>query len=234
MFASAAAQQVGWPAYVEPCRKIGPPGLTPERLGDALGDHDPAQREIAAGHALGEHDHVRLDAPALDPEPGAEATEGADHCIDDEQGAGAPAQIGDAFDVSRGGWVHAAGADHRFHEHRRHSLRADPRERLLHLLQRVVAHPDRLVQRSEAHLVAGDTAKRGSEPVGAVICGGAADQHRAVPLADLLPISAGELGRGVDPVAPAGAEEDLRRHRRPLRERLRELQHRRVGEVKKR
>ena len=91
------------------------------------------------------------------------------------------AQVGDAFDVPGGGWVHTAGADHRFHEHRRHSLRADPRECLLHLLQRVVSHLDRLVQRSEAHLVAGDTAKRGSEPVGAVIRGGAADQHACGP-----------------------------------------------------
>ena len=97
-----------------------------------------------------------------------------------------------------------------------------------------MSHPDRLVQRSKAHLVAGDTAKRGSEPVGAVIRGGAADQHRAVTLAELPPVAAGQLGRGVDPIAAAGAEEDLRRHRRPLRERLRELQHRRVGEVKER
>ena len=91
MFASAAAQQVGWPAYVEPCRKIGPPGS--RQNGSAIRSEimTPPEREIAAGHALREHDHVRLHAPALDSEPGAEATEGADHRVDDEKRAGSPA-----------------------------------------------------------------------------------------------------------------------------------------------
>ena len=132
------------------------------------------------------------------------------------------------------GRVHATGAYHGFHEHRRHSLRSDPRECLLHLRQGVVAHLDRLGQRPETHAVAWDTAERGSEPVSAVIAGGAADQDRAVRLADLPPVSACQLGRGVDPVATARAEEDLRRHRRSLGERLRELECRPVGEIKER
>ena len=153
---------------------------------------------------------------------------------DHEQHPGPLAEFGDALDVPGSGWVHAAGADHRFDEHRRYPLRADPRECLLHLLQRVVAHLDRVGQRSEAQAVAGDTAKRGSEPVRAVIGGGPADQHGAVRLADLPPVAAGQLGGGVDPVAAAGAEEDLRRHRRTLGERLRELQRRPVGEIEER
>ena len=62
--------------------------LAPERLGDPFGDHDPAEREIATGHALGEHDHRGLDVPTLDAEPRTEATERTDHRIDHEQDSG--------------------------------------------------------------------------------------------------------------------------------------------------
>ena len=79
------------------------PWLAPERLGDPLGDHHAAQGEMTAGHAFREHDHVRLHAPALDPEPRAEATERADHRIDPVEGSGSPAQLGDTFDVPGGG-----------------------------------------------------------------------------------------------------------------------------------
>ena len=44
-----------------------------------------------------------------------------------------------------GGRVHAAGADHRLEEDRGHALRSDPCERLLQVLERVVADLDRLV-----------------------------------------------------------------------------------------
>ena len=50
-----------------------PAGAVPERIGDPLGDDRAAERQVAAGHALGEHDHVGLDIPALDPEPRSRA-----------------------------------------------------------------------------------------------------------------------------------------------------------------
>src|ERR1700744_5581323 len=128
-------------------------GLLPKRLSDPFGDHYPPQREITAGHTLREEDHVRLYAPALDPEPCAKATEGSDNCIDDQQRTGWAAEGGDAFEISGGGRVHTARPDHRLHEYGRDSLRPDAGERLLHLLQRVVAHLDRVVERPQAPLV---------------------------------------------------------------------------------
>ena len=45
-----------------------------------VGDDHAAERQVAAGHALGERDHVGPHVlPALDPEPGAEPAEAADH-----------------------------------------------------------------------------------------------------------------------------------------------------------
>ena len=100
-------------------------GLAEEGRGDlARGDHA-AEREVAAGHALGERDHVRLDVgPALDAEPGAEPPEGADHGVDHEQDPVLLAEVRDALDVALGREVDAAGADHRLAEERGARARA--------------------------------------------------------------------------------------------------------------
>src|SRR5207245_3864360 len=50
----------------------------PERLCDAAGDDDAAQREVPACNALCERDQVRLDAEALEAQPRADAPETAD------------------------------------------------------------------------------------------------------------------------------------------------------------
>ena len=52
------------------------------------------------------------------------AAEAADHRVDDQQGAGALADLRDLLDVTVGR-VDAAGADHGLHEERGHALGAD-------------------------------------------------------------------------------------------------------------
>ena len=65
------------------------------------GDDHAAQRQVAAGHALGEDDHVGHDVQALDAEPGAQPAEAADHRSRRRTGRRARAQtLGDALDVA--------------------------------------------------------------------------------------------------------------------------------------
>ena len=79
----------------------GRPGLE-ERRGDLAGHDHAAERQVAGRDALGERDQVRPHVlPALDPEPGAEPAEAADHAVDDQQDAVLGAQVGDALDVAR-------------------------------------------------------------------------------------------------------------------------------------
>ena len=103
----------------------------------AADDHA-AERQVAAGDALGERDHVRPQAPALGPEPLAEAAEAGDHRVDDVQHAGARAERVDALEVAGRRLVHAAGADHRLDEHGGDAVRADALDLRLERLERVV------------------------------------------------------------------------------------------------
>ena len=51
------------------------------------------------------------------------------------------AQVGDALDVAVGRRVHAAGADHRLAEERRHAIGPDAQDLGLERLERVVLRP---------------------------------------------------------------------------------------------
>ena len=81
------------------------PGSSQNGAATLLGDHHAAERQVAAGDALRERDHVGHDVPALDPEPGAQAAEAADHRVDDEQDAVLAADAGDRLEVAVGGEV---------------------------------------------------------------------------------------------------------------------------------
>ena len=169
MFASAAAQQVACPAYVGPWRSNGPPGRPPERLGDAVRDDHAAERQVAARHALGEHDHVGLHAPALDPEPRSEPAEAADNGVDDQQHTGPLADRRHALHVARQRRVHATGPDHGLDEDARHLLSTGARDLCVERLERVVRHLNRVDLRSESLAVGDDAGERRAEPVGAVV-----------------------------------------------------------------
>ena len=110
----------------------------PERRGHAPVDDHAAERQVAAGHALGEDDHVGHDVPALDAEPGAEAAEAADHRVDDEQHAVRAAELGDALEVALRRREHAAGADDRLDEERGDMARRRSARSPVERLQRVV------------------------------------------------------------------------------------------------
>ena len=96
MFASAGGADGRVAGVGLPVADGDPAGLAPERLRDAAGDDDAAEREVAARHTLRERDQVGLDAEALEPEPRAEAAEAADHGVADEQDARVPADLRDA------------------------------------------------------------------------------------------------------------------------------------------
>ena len=170
--------------------------LLPERLGDAVGDDHAAERQVAAGDALGEGDHVRHDVPALDPEPGAQAPEARrspsrrragcrcarrsprrPRCSGARAGSTPPAPI-------TGSTKKAAM--------RSAPIRVD---RLLERLDRVVGDLLGLDLRPEAGAVGGDPADRGAVAVGSVVALRAADQQRPLGLAELEPVAARELGR---------------------------------------
>ena len=84
-----------------------------------------------------------------------------------------------------------------------------------------------------AHGLDADEAR--AEPVGAVVGIRAADQVDALRLAPGRPVLARELGRRVDRIAAAEAEEHSRvAHRRELHEPIHQLERRRVGDVPER
>jgi hypothetical protein len=93
-----------------------PPGLRPERLGDVRCDHDPAERQVAAGDALGERDQVGAQPEALDAEPAAEPPEASDHRVGDREDAVVRA---DLHRPPVAGWRgNAPRADHRLEDER--------------------------------------------------------------------------------------------------------------------
>src|SRR4051794_8128632 len=204
----------------------------PERLGDAAGDDDPAERQVAARHALREADHVRPHAEALGGEPGAEAAEGVDHGVDDEDDAGALAELGDALDVARRRLVDTARAHDGLDEDRGHPVGADALDLGLERLERVVRDERGVrVERPHVDTVGGDAADARAEAVRAVVALRAADEVHALRRADRGEVAAGQLAGGVDRVAAARAEEDPRVvDRRQLAEALGQPQRRRVRE----
>ena len=185
--------------------------LGPERLGDRAADEHGAERQVAARDALGEHDHVGLDVPALVSEPGADAAERADHAVDHEQDAVALADRRDRLDIARGRRAHAARADHRLAEEGRDVRGPDALDLGLERLGRLVVDVrDRAEQRAVALAHGLDADEARAEAVRAVVGERAADQVDALRLPLRRPVLARELGRRVDRVAAAEAQEDAR------------------------
>jgi hypothetical protein len=124
MFANPAAQAAGWAgvglAVAE--RRV---GLIPVRGCDVPRDDDAAERLVAAGDALREHDHVRARPEPLDAEPVPQPAEPADHRVADQQDAVPPAHLCDGLDVTGRRRDHPARADHGLDEERSDPLRAD-------------------------------------------------------------------------------------------------------------
>ncbi len=98
--------------------------VLPERAPDALGDHDPTEREVARGDPLRHHHHVGVEPVASGREPFTGATEAADDLVRDEQDVVLAAQRLNRLEVARGGVDDSAGADDRLGHERRDRVRA--------------------------------------------------------------------------------------------------------------
>ena len=182
-------------------------GAFPEGLGDPGAHQYPAEGQVAAGHALGEGDHVGPQVEAVDPPPGSQPPEGGDHAVGDEERPVPAAELGQALQVVGGHAMHAAGADDRLGEDRGHPAGPDPLEFGFEGLERIPRNVGRLrVHRAHPGLVGGDSPDRRAEPVGPVVALGAADDVGALGITDGLEVAPGQLGRGVDRVATAEVE----------------------------
>ena len=116
--------------------------LLEERRCDCRGHNHPAKWEVAAGNALGEHDHVRLKVPALDAQPCAETTEGVDDRIGDREHAVAPTDITDPLEVPVGRNSDATRCDHRLEYERRHAAGPETLDLGLQRIRRIPRHAD--------------------------------------------------------------------------------------------
>src|SRR6185295_7182344 len=85
--------------------------LIPERRSDPLADEDAAERHVPGGDALGEGDHVGLDAVALRGPPLSGSAEAGDDLVRDEEDVVLLAQRADGTPVALGRRDHATGAD---------------------------------------------------------------------------------------------------------------------------
>ena len=83
----------------------------------ALDEHG-AHRNGAVGDALGRGDDVRRDAEIIGAERRAEAAEGGDDLIEDEQDVVLGADRGEALEIALWRDQHAGGARHRLDDHR--------------------------------------------------------------------------------------------------------------------
>ena len=209
-----------------------PGAVLPEGRRDLGADDDAAERQVAAGHALGEGEHVGAHVPALDAEPGAQAPEAGDDRVAHEEHAGARAQLGDALDVAGRRLAHAAGADDRLDEDGGDAVGADALDLRLERLEGVVGHDRGVgIERADVLAVGRDAADRRAQAVGAVIALRARDEVRALGRADRGEVAPRQLGGRVDGVAAARAEEDARVvERRQVGEALGEIERRAIGE----
>ena len=89
-----------------------------QHLGDMAGREHARERHDAAGDALGEGDHVGLDVPLLDAEPGACASEAGNRLVADHQQLVAGAELAHPLEIAV--WRcerRAAGTRDRLQEH---------------------------------------------------------------------------------------------------------------------
>jgi hypothetical protein len=209
-----------------------PRAVLPEGRRDPRADDHAAEREVAAGHALGEREHVGAHVPALDAEPGPQTPEPGDDRVADEDHAGALAQRGDALDVAGGRLAHPARADDGLDEDRGDAIGADTLDLGLERLQGVVGHHGGVgVQGADVLAVGRDAADRRAHAMGAVVALRARDEVGALGRPDRGEVAARQLGRRIDGVAAARAEEDARVvERRQVGQALGEIEGGAIGE----
>ena len=160
-------------------------GRVPERLLDRAADDDAAERHVAGGDALRERDRVGIEPDAAACEPVADAAVAADHLVGDEQDAVGAADLAHRVEVAVGRQEHAAGADDRLAEERRHVLGADLANRRLERLGGIPGDPGRAAgERADADLegLGADDARAVARE--AVVGALARDDHGALGLVE--------------------------------------------------
>lgn len=199
-----------------------------ERLGDPVRDDAGADRGVARGHALRAGDHVRHVAELVAGEDRAEAAEGADDLVGDEQHVVLVADLADPLEVAGRRREAAARVLHGLQEDGRDGLGALEEDLLLDLVGgpaaerlRVVAEERGAVDVGVRHLVrAGDQRLEGGLQRretgdgqgalrGAVVGDRTRDDLVLGRLALELEVLLGQLPRGLDGLAATGGEEDL-------------------------
>jgi hypothetical protein len=93
--------------------------LPADELADLRGGDDARERDVRAGRALRERQHVRDDALRVDPEPVPAPAQARDDLVGDQEDVVLVADRTDPLEVVRGADVRAAGAGHRIGQDRR-------------------------------------------------------------------------------------------------------------------
>ena len=183
-------------------------GGIPERLAHAPRDDDRAEGDVAGADPLRAGDQVGREAVALAAEPAPEPAEAADHLVRDEQDVALAADALDLGPVAVGRRDHAARADHRLADEPGGALAElveDPGEVLGIVVRDLCDVAD------ERAVPVADARDAGEgRPVGvrAVVREATRQDHRPLRPADERPVAPDDLGRRVDRLAAARAEED--------------------------
>ncbi len=186
-----------------------------------------AERRVPASQALGDGDHVGQVAVALGAEVLAEAAEGADHLVRDEQHAVAVADLADPLEVPGRRREAATAVLHRLQEDRGDGVGALAQDRPLDLVGGPHAERDEVVavlgctvevgvrhldraghERLERRLQRRHPGDRQGAHRRAVVGDVPADHLDAARLVDRLEVLPRELPGGLDRLGAAGREED--------------------------
>ena len=221
----------------------------PQHVVNRPRQHHARQRQVAAGHALGEDHQVRHHPVVLHPEPFAGPAKAGDHLVGDQQDPVAIADRAHAREVVGRRHDQAARPLHRLGDHRGDRLRAGVDDHLLqglgvgltglHPRSRVVAvgigrGRVQEARRQRLHVLPEDRQPGGAggpqrQPV---VVAEAGDDVDAPGLPLQLPVQPGQLVGGVVGLGAAGSEEgDLQVARRQFGQACRQPDSRCVTET---
>ena len=113
-------------------------GLVGEGIRDALPHRHRSQRQVGGGQALGHGEDVRDDAPMVDGEPLAGATEAAHHLVGDHHDAVAVADLAHTLEIAVRRDEDAVGAHHRLEDEAGDGVAALVHDHVFQLTQRHV------------------------------------------------------------------------------------------------
>src|SRR5690606_18613711 len=185
--------------------------LVEERGGDPRRHDHASQWQIAACHAFGEGDYVRLEVEAGGGEPVTHPAEAGDHLVRYVQAACLADRVTDPMQIALRHRAPAAGADHRLDEDAGDPLGSGVLDGLLDGLGVVVGDNHHVsYQIAVAGPVDLDAREGGAVGVHAVVAPLPGDEDGPLRLADGGEVAAGQLGGGVDGVGAPLAEEHLR------------------------